>query len=375
MTAATERFRRSASGPNGMDTDADRARVGVLGATGAVGQRLVALLATHPRFELVSLAASADSAGRTYREAASWRLETPVPAGVADTTVVEGRPGNVPDLDLLFSSMPSDVAASVEPAFLEAGYTVSSNSSNARMAPDVPLVIPEVNPDHLSLLERQASTRDWNGHLVKNPNCSTIAVVPPLAALAAAGHEPSRVRVATMQAVSGAGYDGVASYEILDNVLPHIDGEEEKMELESRKLLGDATAESVELHPVDVAASCNRVPMLDGHLESVWVDFAGGGDRPDGAGPSVSTATEALRSAPTLDLPSAPEALVHVHETPDRPQPRLDRSTDRGMSVAVGPLQATDTGVQFDCLVHNTLRGAAGASLLNGELLLDRDYR
>jgi aspartate-semialdehyde dehydrogenase len=357
-------------------TDAERARVGVLGATGAVGQRLVALLAPHPRFELVTLAGSSDSAGRPYREATPWGLETPIPPGVADVTVVEARPEAVPDLDLLFSSMPSDVAARVEPAFLEAGYTVSSNSSNARLASDVPLVIPEVNPDHLALLEHQAAERDWDGHLVKNPNCSTIAMVPPLAALAAAGYDPARVRVATMQAVSGAGYDGVAAYEIVDNVLPHIGGEEEKMEAESRKLLGEVTAAGVDPHPVDVAASCNRVPTLDGHLESVWVDFVEGsdGDRPDGPGPSVETATEAMRSAPTLDLPSAPDPLVRVHEAPDRPQPRLDRSADGGMSVAVGPLQATETGLQFDCLTHNTLRGAAGASLLNGELLLERGY-
>jgi len=350
-------------------------RVGVLGATGAVGQRLVALLADHPQFEIVSLAASADSAGEPYREAARWGLETPIPAGVADTTVVEGHPGNVPDLDLLFSSMPSDVAERVEPAFLEAGYTVSSNSSNARMDPDVPLVIPEVNADHLSLLERQAD-RDWTGRLVKNPNCSTIAMVPPLAALADAGHDPGRVRVATMQAISGAGYDGVAAYEIVDNVLPHIGGEEEKMERETRKLLGSATEDSLDLHGVDVAASCNRVPTLDGHLESVWVDFADtpDPDPADTAGPDVETATSALRSAPTVDLPSAPERSVRVHESPERPQPRLDRSADRGMSVSVGPLQSTATGLQFDCLAHNTLRGAAGASLLNGELLVERGY-
>ncbi len=362
-------------------------RVGVLGATGAVGQRLVALLADHPGFEIGALAASADSAGAPYRAATPWGLETPIPAGAADTTVVEGHPENVPDLDLLFSSMPSDVAERVEPAFLEAGYTVSSNSSNARMDPDVPLVIPEVNADHLSLLERQAD-RGWEGRLVKNPNCSTIALVPPLAALADAGHDPERVRVATMQAVSGAGYEGVAAYEIMDNVLPHIGGEEEKMERETRKLLG-STDDGLDLHDVNVAASCNRVPTLDGHLESVWVDFAaengaaagtesaGVTDAPEDGGdpgPGVETATAALRSAPTVDLPSAPETPVRVHDSPDRPQPRLDRSTDRGMSVAVGPLQATATGLQFDCLVHNTLRGAAGASLLNGELLVERGY-
>jgi aspartate-semialdehyde dehydrogenase len=318
---------------------------------------------------LVTLAASADSAGRPYREAAPWGLETPVPPAVAETTVVEGRPENVPELDLLFSSMPSGIASEVEPAFVEAGYVVSSNSSNARMAPDVPLVIPEVNADHLSLLERQRAERGWDGALVKNPNCSTIAMVPPLAALDRAGHEPERVRVATMQAISGAGYDGVAAYEIVDNVLPHIDGEEEKMAAETRKLLGTATGDGVTHHPVDVAASCNRVPTLDGHLESLWVDFA-----EDTTAPDTDTAAEAMQAAPTLDLHSAPDPIVRVHESPDRPQPRLDRAADRGMSVAVGPPQSTATGLQFDCLVHNTLRGAAGASLLNGELLVREGY-
>ncbi len=313
----------------------------------------------------MTLAASESSAGKPYREAAKWRVESPIPPGVADTTVVEGRPGAVPDdVDLLFSSMPSGTAERVEPAFADAGYVVSSNSSNARLDDDVPLVIPEINAEHLGLLEVQRDRRGWDGALVKNPNCSTIAIVPPLATLDRFGLEG--VRVATMQAVSGAGYSGVTSMEILDNVMPHIGGEEKKMETETRKLLGTFDGASVEWHGVDVAASCNRVPTIDGHLESVWADTA------EAIAPADATA--AFEDAPTVELPSAPDRLVRALDDPDRPQPRLDRMAGGGWQISVGPAQETDAGVQFDCLVHNTMRGAAGASVLNGELLADRGY-
>jgi len=336
-------------------------RVGVLGATGAVGQRLVQLLDPHPEFEIGALTASADSAGRPYREAAKWRLDVPIPEAVADVTVTETNPAAIPDdVDLLFSSLPSGVAAEVEPALCEAGYVVSSNSSNARLADDVPLTIPELNPDHLDLIEVQRDARGWDGALVKNPNCSTITFVPTVAQLDRFGLE--RVRVATLQAVSGAGYSGVTSMEILDNVLPHIGGEEEKMETESRKLLGEFDGAEIERHDVAVSASCNRVPTLDGHLENVWVETAADLD-PDAA-------QSALADAPSAPLPSSPEPLVTTFEDPERPQPRLDRTVGEGMGIAVGPVQSTDAGVAYDCLAHNTLRGAAGASVLNGELLV-----
>ena len=335
-------------------------RVGVLGATGAVGQRLVQLLDPHPEFDLVALTASADSAGKRYREAAKWRLDIPIPDDVADLEVTETAPGAIPDdVDLLFSSLPSGVAARVEPALCEAGYVVSSNSSNARLDEDVPLTIPEVNPGHLDLIEVQRDGRGWDGALVKNPNCSTITFVPTVAALADHGLE--RIRVATLQAVSGAGYSGVTSMEILDNVLPHIGGEEEKMETESRKLLGEFDGAAVNRHDVSVSASCNRVPTLDGHLENVWVETA------DDVAPD--DAESALRETPSAPLPSSPEQFVTVFDDPTRPQPRLDRLVGDGMGIAVGPVQATDDGIQYDCLAHNTLRGAAGASVLNGELL------
>jgi len=336
-------------------------RVGVLGATGAVGQRLVQLLDPHPDFEIAALTASEDSTGRPYREAAKWRAEGPIPEAIADEPVRETVPDAVPgDVDLLFSSLPSSVGERVEPAFADAGFVVSSNSSNARLDDDVPLVIPEVNADHLDLLEVQRDGRGWDGALVKNPNCSTITMVPPLAALDEFGLE--RVHVATLQAVSGAGYSGVTSMEIIDNVLPHIGGEEEKMETETRKLLGTFDGATVAYHEVSVSASCNRVPTLDGHLENVWAET-----RED---PAPAAAERAMADLPSIDLPSAPDPPVTVFEDPGRPQPRLDRNLDDGMGIAVGPVQETADGVQFDCLAHNTIRGAAGASVLNGELLV-----
>ena len=340
-------------------------RVGILGATGAVGQRLVQLLDPHPEFEIAALTASGDSAGKSYGEAAKWGLDFPVPDSVADITVVETDAESIPDdVPLLFSSLPSSVGAAVEPGLAEAGYVVSSNSSNARMAGDVPLVIPEVNADHVGLIEVQRDERGWDGALLKNPNCSTITMVPPLAALDEFGLE--RVTVSTLQAVSGAGYSGVTSMQILDNVLPHIGGEEEKMETESRKLLGEFDGAEVSLHGAEVSASCNRVPTLDGHLENVWADT-----RED---VTAETAAEAMASFPSADLPSSPTPLIEVFEDPERPQPRLDRMRGEGMAVTAGGLQETGGGVQFNCLAHNTLRGAAGASVLNGELLLREGY-
>jgi len=341
-------------------------RAGVLGATGAVGQRLVQLLDPHPSFEIAALTASEASAGETYRDAAKWRINTPIPDDVAEMTVRATEPESVPDdVDLIFSSLPSSVGESVEPAFCEAGYVVSSNSSNARTDEDVPLTVPEINAGHLDLIEIQRERRGWDGALVKNPNCSTITMVPPLAALEESfGLE--RVTVATLQAVSGAGYSGVTSMEIIDNAIPNIGGEEKKMETESRKLLGAFDGTSVDWHGARVDASCNRIPTLDGHLENVWVDTA--------EPATVEGAAEAMREYPSLDLHSSPDQLVHVLEEPDRPQPRLDRDRENGMAIAVGGIQETEGGLQFDCLAHNTLRGAAGASVLNGELLVETGY-
>lgn len=338
-------------------------RVGVLGATGAVGQRLVAVLADHDTFELAALTASDESAGREYGEATTWRRSTSLPGAVANEPVRPTDPESIPDeLDLLFSALPSSVAGTIEPALCARGHVVSSNASNERMAEDVPLVIPEINPDHLSLLEGQRRHRDWEGGLVKNPNCSTIALALPLAALEPFGIET--VRVATMQAVSGAGFGGVGADEIVDNVLPHIPGEAEKVETEPRKLLGSRSGDRIEAHSATISASCNRVPTLDGHLESVWVETS--------AELSVERALAAFRDLEGCGLASGPDQPIHVFERLDRPQPRLDRDRADGMAVSVGGVRETPSGLQFTCLVHNTVRGAAGASVLNGELLLDR---
>lgn len=340
-------------------------RVGILGATGAVGQRLVGLLETHPDFEIAVLTASDSSAGSTYREAAKWRLGVPIPERVASMTVRATEVDAVPtDVPLLFSSLPSAVGAAVEPGFAEAGHVVSSNSSNLRMAADVPLVIPEVNPEHVDLLEVQRDDRGWDGALLKNPNCSTIAMIPSLAALDDYGLE--RVRVATLQAVSGAGYSGVTSMEILDNAIPHVGGEEQKMEEEARKLLGAFDGAQVDAHPMDVAASCNRIATLDGHLENVWADTA--------EPLTPEAAQTAIAEYPSADLPSSPAPLIHTFDEPDRPQPRLDRMLGEGMALSTGGFRATPQGVQYNCLAHNTLRGAAGASVLNGELLAREGY-
>jgi len=334
--------------------------VGVLGATGAVGQRFVQLLDGHEEFELTTVTASPESAGKSYRDAAKWRVDTPIPEDVAGLEVRATDPDEIPDdVDLLFSALPSSVAEAVEGDLCEAGYVVSSNSSNERTADDVPLVIPEVNEDHLGLIDVQRDERGWDGALVKNPNCSTITMVPTLSALTGFGLET--VHVSTLQAVSGAGYSGVTSMEILDNVLPHIGGEEEKMETESRKLLGDFTGSEVDWHDVDVSASCNRVPTLDGHLENVWAELS--------ENPTVEDIAEAFAAAPSQDLPSGPDPLIHVFDEPDRPQPRLDRMLGNGMAVAAGGIQQTESGIQYNTLAHNTIRGAAGASVLNGELL------
>jgi len=342
-------------------------QVGILGATGAVGQRFIQLLDDHPIFEIAALTASEQSAGKTYREAAKWRVNTPIPEEIATIEVGRTDPADVPDdVDLLFSSLPSGVAAEVEPAFLEAGYVMSSNSSNDRMAEDVPLTIPEINPDHLGLIEVQRDNRGWDGALVKNPNCSTITMVPTLAALDEFGLD--RVDVTTLQAVSGAGYSGVTSMEIIDNAIPHIGGEESKMETESRKLLGSFDGAALSMHDASVNASCNRIPTLDGHLESVFVDLA---DEP-----SPAEARDALAAYQGIDLPSAPEQFIHVFgdDEPDRPQPRLDRDRAEGMQISVGGVAPTPQGLKYNCLAHNTIRGAAGASVLNGELLVEEGW-
>ena len=343
--------------------------VGVLAATGIVGQRFIQLLADHPWFEITAVAASERSAGKRYADAVHWLLPTPIPERVADMTVVESRPPL--DCALVFSALPSDVAREVEPAFAEAGYVVSSNASAYRREPDVPLLIPEVNPDHLGLLPSQQKSRGWDhGCLVTNPNCSTITLVMALKPLVDAfGVE--QVIVTTMQATSGAGYPGVPSLDVIDNVLPHTDGEEPKMEWEPLKLLGSLNGAEITLADLPISAHCHRVAVWDGHTEAVSVKLG----RPATAD-ELRQVLHDFRGLPQeLGLPSAPERPLAVPAQENRPQPRLDRDAAGGMATAVGRIRPCPI-LDWKLLVvgHNTVRGAAGAAILNAELMKAQGY-
>jgi aspartate-semialdehyde dehydrogenase len=332
-------------------------KAGVLGATGAVGQRFIEGLKEHPWFELTSLAASERSAGKRYSEAARWRLESELPAGIGEMTVVNVDPGEV-EADVVFSALPSDEAKRVEPEFAAAGFAVASNASAYRMAEDVPLLIPECNHEHLDIIKIQQEQRGWDGYLTTNPNCTAVMFTLALKPLMKFGIET--VHVASMQAVSGAGYEGVPSMAILDNIIPHISGEEDKVETEAQKILGTFDGERIVNADFQVSASCHRVPVMDGHTEAVWVFM-----RDDPTPEEVRQAF--LDFDPKLgDLPTEPERALIVRDEVDRPQPRLDRNAGRGMSVSVGRIRP---GIRFIVMGHNTVRGAAGASILNAELL------
>lgn len=338
-----------------------RIKVGVLGATGAVGQRFVQLLAEHPWFELSALTASERSAGKKYGEIARWRLDAPLPDRAKDLKVLPTSPEKV-DADIVFSALPANIAKDVEPKFAKAGFMVASNASAYRMEDDVPLMIPEVNPDHLGLVEVQKKNRRWDGCIITNPNCSVIAMALSLKPLMKFGIKS--VHVATMQAVSGAGYEGVSSMAILDNVIPYIAKEEEKMEIEAQKILGNFDGAKVKNADFAVSASCNRVPVLDGHTEAIWVTMR---ERPTLE--DVKEAFRRFKCDEVKGLPTAPEKPIIVHDAEDRPQPRFDRNAGKGMSVSVGRIREYADGVKYIAMGHNTIRGAAGASILNAELL------
>jgi aspartate-semialdehyde dehydrogenase len=337
--------------------------VGILGATGMVGQQFVRLLAGHPWFRTAWLAASERSEGRTYRDAMRWRLASVPPPDVLDMTVEACTPGHAPKI--VFSALDAAAAKDIEPAFAAAGHIVVSNARSFRMEPAVPLVIPEVNPDHLTLIARQRRERGWKGAIVTNPNCSTVVLSIVLAPLRQFGI--SRVMVTTMQAVSGAGYPGVASLDIVGNVVPFISGEEEKMESETQKILGSYERESVTPYPAIVSATTTRVPVVDGHTEAVSIDFA---QKPPLA--DVRATLEAFRGRPQeLQLPTAPPAPIVYLDQPDRPQPRLDVERDNGMTITVGRLRPCSIlGTKLVALGHNTVRGAAGAAILNAEMMV-----
>ncbi len=340
-------------------------RVGILGATGAVGQRFLQLLEGHPQFEVTALAASDRSQGRAYEEACAWRLAGEMPA--AARSLIVAPPAPPLDCDLVFSSLPGGMARDTEEAFARAGFPVISNSSAFRMDADVPLLIPEINHKHVALLDAQRARRGFDkGFIVTNPNCSTIMIALALAPLHARfGVEA--VVATTLQALSGAGYPGVASLDIIDNVIPHIDGEEEKIETETRKILGRFDDGGIVDAPFKVSAQCHRVNVSDGHMAAVRVRLA----RPAGKD-EVCEAFASFGSLPQeLQLRSAPSRPVIVRDERDRPQPRFDRAAGDGMSVTVGRI-APDTVLdyRFVTLSHNTIRGAAGAAILNAELLI-----
>ena len=345
--------------------------VAVLGATGAVGQRFIQLLANHPTFEIAALTASDRSEGKTYANAAHWVIEGDVPAALRGMpllpTTAEAVQKNAPAVKAVFSALPNESAQIAEPAFAQAGMNVFSNASYHRMHEDVPLVIPEVNGDHLALLKHQRAARGWAGGIICNTNCTVSGPAITLRALRDA-FGIQRVFCVSMQAASGAGYPGVSSLDLIDNVVPFIKGEEEKLEAEARKLLGNLTAANIAPAAFALSAHCNRVPVIDGHMVTMSVET----ERPV----TPEAAAQALREYTCKDvagLPTAPDYPIVVRAEADRPQPRRDRMAGNGMSVVVGRIRPEplfgEHGVKFMTLSHNTLRGAAGGSVLNAELL------
>ena len=340
--------------------------IGILGATGMVGQRFIQLLENHPWFEVAWLAASDRSSGKPYGEAARWRLDTPLPERIARIVIAPADPEGAPRI--IFAALDAAIARELEPRFAAAGCAVVSNSSAYRMAANVPLVIPEINADHLHLIEEQPSRRDSGGYMVTNPNCSTIGLVMALKPIEERfGIE--QIFVTTMQAVSGAGYPGVPSMDILGNVVPYIGSEEEKREAETLKLLGRLEGHAVTPLAARISAHCNRVAVEDGHTESVSIKLGNKLGRP-ATREEILGAWAEFRPLAGQGLPTAPDQPVEWAPQSDRPQPRLDRNRGNGMAVTVGRLRPC--GVldwKFTVLSHNTIRGAAGAAILNAELL------
>jgi aspartate-semialdehyde dehydrogenase len=345
----------------------NKRKVAILGATGAVGQRYIQLLQGHPWFEIEVLAASERSAGKKYKDACNWVMETNLPQEVADMPVANADVVSVEkagDVDLIFSSLPGDLAGPVESEFA-AMYPVFSKASAHRMERDVPLIIPEINPDHAELIKLQQKARGWKGFITTDPNCSTIQLAITLKPLMQFGLK--QIVVTTMQALSGAGYPGVASLDIIDNVVPFISGEEEKMEAEVLKILGDFNGIVVANADFQLSASCNRVHVKDGHLESVFIKL----DQ-DPSLEAIEAAFADFRGEPQrLKLPSAPLNPIVVRHEKNRPQPRYDRDTGCGMSVVVGRIRKDPIMTfKYMCLGHNTIRGGAGAGILSAELFV-----
>jgi len=352
--------------------NSNKIKVGILGATGAVGQRFAQLLTDHPYFEIGALTASDRSVGKRYADACKWLLRGGMPPALADQVVVSTETAAIPsDVRLLFSALPSGNAGAVEAELAAAGFAVCSNAAAHRMDADVPLLIPDVNPDHTALIPVQQARRGWNrGFIVTNPNCTTTHLVCALKPL----HDAfglTAVNVVSMQAISGAGYPGVSAMDILDNVIPYIGGEEEKVEIEPRKLLGSVAGDGIALADFLVSAQCNRVAVRNGHLEAVTVKL-----KQKASLDEVAAVLTGYRSEPQrLGLPSAPDPAIILHTEVDRPQPRMDRLAGNGMATSVGRLRPDPFfDYKFIVLGHNTIRGAAGGALLNGELLYAQGY-
>jgi len=349
--------------------------VGVLGATGTVGQRFIHLLSSHPFFRLHALGASSRSAGKPYGTVVRWKLPFPIPERAKSLVVKECKAQEFKDCSVVFSGLDAEVAGDIELAFRAAELAVFSNSKNHRRDPVVPLIVPLVNPSHFSIIPYQQSTQApplRKGFIVTNANCSTTGLVIPLAALEKAFGPLESVMVTTMQAISGGGYPGVPSLDILDNVVPHIGGEEEKIEWEAAKILGGISSDgkAFEMHetnPMRVSAACNRVPVIDGHTETISVRFA---RRPPPSPQQVREAFEAYTcEAQTLKCPSAPPKVIFVHDEPDRPQPRLDRDFQAGAGVNVGRIRECPVlDTKFVALSNNVCIGAATSSIINAEI-------
>jgi aspartate-semialdehyde dehydrogenase len=351
-----------------MYTQPPRARrlpVTLLGATGLVGQRVIALLEGHPWLELARIVASERRVGARYGEIVRWHVETPPPAAALALRLESPEPDDDLRGQIVISALPADEARTLEPRYAQAGALVFSNASAYRMEPDVPLIVPEINPGHLAALATQRERRGWPGAIITNPNCSTIGLTLALAPLQRFGLE--RIVVTTFQAASGAGYPGVASLDLIDNIIPYIGGEEEKIETETRKILGGWAGDAFAPLATRISATCVRVPVRDGHLEAVSVDLA---ERP--APEEIIAAWREFRAEPQrLGLPSAPQPAIIYREERDRPQPIADRLAGDGMAVSIGRLRPNDAlGYNFLSLSHNTIRGAAGAALLNTELAI-----
>jgi aspartate-semialdehyde dehydrogenase len=343
---------------------AKRIPVAVLGATGSVGQRFIQLLDGHPWFKLHEVVASERSAGKSYGEAAGWRLDTLLPSDAAALPVK--LLGETLESHLVFSGLDSTVAGEAEEDYANRGCVVVSNSRNHRMDDDVPLLIPEINADHVGAIERQRNRRGGRGYIATNPNCSVVGLAMAIAPIERL-YGIEAIHVTTMQAISGAGYSGVASYAILDNVIPYIGGgEEEKIESEPRKILGRWDGERFIDAPFRISAQVNRVPTIDGHLMAISLSL-----RKRWPLESIRNAIESFTGEPQrLGLPSAPKKPLHYIGEDDRPQPRLDRDRECGMSVSIGRLRPCPLlDLRMVALVHNTIRGAAGAAILNAELL------